>query len=162
MKVKYAVVLSLFLILIAATICFSQSKSEPSKAITDSEILIEADCAFAALAADSGLGFAFGFYAADSATMLRDGSHPIVGKEVIKDLYSRPLKGILTWQPYFADIGHSGDMGYTLGNSQYTIKDSTGAVQVYHGYYVTIWKKQPDGSWKYVFDTGVDGPEEKK
>jgi ketosteroid isomerase-like protein len=49
-----------------------------------------------------------------------------------------------------------------LGNSQYTIKDSTGAAKVYHGFYVTIWKKQADGSWKYVFDTGTDGPEEKK
>jgi ketosteroid isomerase-like protein len=144
------------------TACCRNTEKQATATTANSEILIETDCAFASLAADSGLGVAFKFYAADSATMLRDGSNPIVGKEVIGNLYSRPLRGTLTWEPYFADIGQSGDLGYTLGNSQYTIKDSTGATQVFHGFYVTIWKKQPDSSWKYVLDTGVDGPEEKK
>jgi ketosteroid isomerase-like protein len=148
--------------LICVMACCPKTEKQTPAIPASSEILIETDCAFASLAADSGLGVAFKFYAADSATMLRDGSNPIVGKEVIGELYSRPLPGILTWEPYFADIGQSGDMGYTLGNSQYTIKDSTGAAKVYHGFYVTIWKKQADGSWKYVFDTGTDGPEEKK
>jgi len=148
--------------LISVMACCPKTEKPTPTSTANSEVLIEADCAFAAMAADSGLGVAFKFYAADSATMLRDGSNPIVGKEVIGNLYSHPLRGTLTWEPYFADIGQSGDLGYTLGNSQYTIKDSTGATQVYHGFYVTIWKKQPDGSWKYVFDTGTDGPEEKK
>ena len=155
-------VIAAVILLIAAAVCYSQMSNETPKMSHPSEILIETDCAFAAMAADSGLGKAFTFYAADSATILRDGSHPIVGKDVIEKLYSRPSRGTLTWEPYFADIGHSSDLGYTLGNYQFAYKDSTGSVQVSHGYYVTIWKKQPDGNWRYVLDTGVSGPEEKK
>jgi ketosteroid isomerase-like protein len=144
------------------TACCRKTEKQAPATPTNSEILVETDCSFASLAADSGLGVAFTYYAADSATILRDGSNPIVGKEVIRNLYSHPMRGTLTWEPYFADIGQSGDLGYTLGNYQYTVKDSTGAAQVSHGFYVTIWKKQPDGNWRYVLDTGVDGPEEKK
>lgn len=123
-----------------------------------SQALIAADCEFASMAVDSGLGAAFVFFAADSATMLRDGSLPIIGKEAIRGLFSGPARGTLTWEPYFADMAGSGDLGYTLGEYQFAPKDTSGGKKVPHGYYVTIWKKQPDGSWKFVLDTGVQGP----
>jgi ketosteroid isomerase-like protein len=123
-----------------------------------SQALIEADCEFASMAADSGLAAAFVFFAADSATMLRDGSLPIIGKEAIRGLFSGPDRGTLTWEPYFAELASSGDLGYTLGEYQFAPKDTSGGKKMPHGYYVTIWKKQPHGSWKYVLDTGVQGP----
>jgi len=125
-----------------------------------SEALIEADCEFASLASDSGLAVSFAAFAADSAVILRDGAHPFVGRETIRTLFSRPSRGQLQWEPYFADISGSGDLGYTLGSYQFTSKDSAGNERVSHGYYVTIWKKQADGRWKYALDTGVGGPEE--
>jgi PleD family two-component response regulator len=30
-----------------------------------------------------------------------------------------------------------------------------------YGYYASIWKKQTDGSWKWVLDNGISGPPEK-
>jgi ketosteroid isomerase-like protein len=158
---------ALFLLLAGLILasCSVKTKKElkaTSPATNANEALIETDCAFASLAADSGLAIAFATYAADSATILRDGALPIVGREEIRKAYSHPSRGVLTWEPYFADVGKSHNLGYTLGNYQFTVKDSTGAEQVSHGYYVTIWKKQPDGAWKYVLDTGCSGPPEKK
>jgi len=47
-----------------------------------------------------------------------------------------------------------GDLGYTLGTWQSTHYNAKGQGQVATGKYVTIWRKQADGSWKVVFDGG--------
>jgi ketosteroid isomerase-like protein len=111
---------------------------------------------------DSGVAVAFDFYQADSATMLRDGMMPVTGRTAINRLYENmPEAAQLTWEPIFANIAASGDLGYTIGRWDYSITDSLGAVQSAFGHYVTVWQKQPDGSWKYVFDSGTSGPDEK-
>ena len=48
----------------------------------------------------------------------------------------------------------AGDLGYTLGTWQSTHYNEAGKGQVTTGKYVTIWRKQADGSWKVVFDGG--------
>ena len=45
-------------------------------------------------------------------------------------------------------------LGYTLGTWQSTHYNEAGKGQVTTGKYVTIWRKQADGSWKVVFDGG--------
>jgi ketosteroid isomerase-like protein len=122
------------------------------------DALMQVDRDFAKMAADSGIANAFVYFAADSATMLRRGSAPIVGRDTIRTLFADEVGTTLKWAPYFADIAASNDLGYTLGSSQYIYKDSTGAEKTSYGYYVTIWKKQPSGIWKYVLDTGVSAP----
>jgi len=124
--------------------------------------LIEADCAFAAMALDSGVAVAFLHYVADSTVLLREGKTPTVGREAIRAAYA-DAKGFLQWEPQFADI--SGDLGYTWGHFQFNPGDTTidghrqGTGPTSRGYYVTIWKKI-NGDWKYVLDTGVMGPKE--
>jgi ketosteroid isomerase-like protein len=46
----------------------------------------------------------------------------------------------------------SGDLGYTYELFTVTAKDTT-----MQGTYVSIWKKQKDGNWKFVLDTGNPG-----
>lgn len=60
----------------------------------------------------------------------------------------------LTWQPAMAFASAAGDLGYTLGTWRSTRYNAEGKGQVSTGKYVTIWRKQPDGSWKVVFDGG--------
>jgi ketosteroid isomerase-like protein len=61
----------------------------------------------------------------------------------------------MTWRPTEGDIAASGDLGYTIGRWEFT-----GAEGSARGSYVTIWRRQPDGSWKVVVDIGdVDAPE---
>ena len=54
----------------------------------------------------------------------------------------------LVWWPLWAGIARSGDMGFTTG--PYTYGGQPG------GYYFTVWKKQRDGTWKWVLDAGSD------
>ena len=56
----------------------------------------------------------------------------------------------LLWRPAYAGIARSGDFGFTTGPVQ--IRGKEGVT----GHYFTIWRKQPDGSWKWIFDAGCD------
>jgi ketosteroid isomerase-like protein len=63
----------------------------------------------------------------------------------------------LTWDPYRAEIAAAGDMGYTVG--RWTSEQPDGVTT--HGVYVSIWRRQPDGTWKVTMDLGNpvgDGP----
>jgi ketosteroid isomerase-like protein len=149
-----------------ATPCPAQNTGDPKKqeaAPSNGDILMRVDREFNALAADSGLAVAFSYFAADSAVILQRGSSPIVGREAIRAAHADE-KGPspLHWEPYFADLAASLDIGYTLGNYRYVYNDSTGSEKISYGYYVTIWKKQSDDTWKYVLDTGVSAPPPEK
>jgi len=43
-------------------------------------------------------------------------------------------------------------MAYTYGKYTMTIIDSAGESKVSNGIFHTVWKKQKDGSWKFVWD----------
>ena len=58
----------------------------------------------------------------------------------------------LTWYPVLADVAQSGDLGYTTG--PWTMLQN-GQPQA-TGEYVTVWRKQPDGQWKFVVDMGIE------
>ena len=64
----------------------------------------------------------------------------------------------LTWEPLQADVGASGDLGYTVGRWEAHFRDGQGAPASSTGRYLTIWKQQADRSWKVVQDIGVTDP----
>jgi ketosteroid isomerase-like protein len=64
----------------------------------------------------------------------------------------------LTWEPVQADVGASGDLGYTIGHWEAHYRTDKGAPASSTGRYLTIWKQQPDRSWKVVQDIGVTDP----
>ena len=68
-----------------------------------------------------------------------------------------PPPVLLEWGPEQAEMAPGGDMGWTTGPSLFTDK-SPAARPPHHGYYFSVWKKQPDGSLKVVIDLGVDTP----
>lgn len=125
--------------------------------------LIKVDREFSIMSVEQGIAQAFVSYAADNAMILRDSMLPIVGRNAIGDLWANTPDGVqLAWEPDFVDISESGDLGYTIGHWTFSFTDSSGETQSSKGRYVTIWKKQVDGNWKYVFDTGTSDPEETK
>ena len=126
------------------------------------EALMQVDRLFSEVSVKEGTRAAFDMFMGDSATMLTDNRNPITERDAILALFPVESTATLEWEPLFADVSGSGDLGYTVGRWTYRSLDSTGAERTAQGHYVTIWKKQADGSWKYVFDTGTDGvPEEK-
>ena len=66
-------------------------------------------------------------------------------------------KGVqIEWAPVASGLSPAGDLGYTVGTSRYTAPDASGArVETGRGSYVSIWRKQSDGGWKVLFDTGT-------
>ena len=60
--------------------------------------------------------------------------------------------GILVWKPDYVDVSESGDLAYTYGKYTFTSRDSTGRKVVSKGIFHTVWKRQEDGSWKFVWD----------
>src|SRR5258707_2502005 len=131
-------------ILILSSCISSNDSKEKSK-----EEIVQAEKDFAQRAKEKGVADAFYAFAADSA-VIRRGPRVIKGREAIKEFYEKQPAGELQWSPDFADA--SGDLGYTYGKFTFSLKDSTGKVNEVNGIFHTVWKKQKDGSWKFVFD----------
>lgn len=116
--------------------------------------LFEADRNFSKMAMEKGFPTAFIEYAHPDAVLLRPKSMPITGKPAIKNLYEKAdSKGVdFTWEPLAGELAVSGELGFTYGI--YTVKKDTALQQ---GTYVSVWKKDRDGNWKYILDTGNEG-----
>lgn len=116
---------------------------------TDSLFSIAADrdgvaSAFAANVADYGATF--------SGTLL------VVGPQAVRTELEAHRNGSLTWSPVFVDAAGSADLGFTVGDYVFTGPGASGAVTQRFGKYLTIWKLQSDGHWKFVVDGGSPSP----
>ena len=123
--------------------------------------LLATDQAFDAATAAHGLeGFAQ-FLADDVATLRPD--QPIIqGKAAVMRVWAPLLENrtlAIRWKPLASANSGAGDLGYTMGSYEISRIEGPGKRIVDAGKYVTIWRKQRDGSWKVVFDSGVpDSP----
>ena len=142
-------IILLFLMLCFLLRCTQKSPVDLEKCKQE---IMDTEKAFAQLARDEGITKAFSAFAAQDAVLLR-GNRLIRSRDSIEMYYSEnPVKGELSWQPDFIDVSSSGDLGYTYGSFTFTMVDSTGQSTSRNGVFHTVWKKQPDGSWKYVWD----------
>jgi ketosteroid isomerase-like protein len=94
---------------------------------------------------------------ADDAVFLGEGMPKIIGRAAIRQAWTdmSKLPGFsIGWVPEGAVVAQSGDLGYTFGSNEIGVNDAKGIRVTTKGKYVTIWRKQPDGSWKVVVDTG--------
>lgn len=127
------------------------------KQVENSDVLSETDRFYSTMSAEKGMNASFMAMFDSAGVMLRANQMPIEGFAAIKaSLMSESDSAfILTWEPRFAKIAASGELGYTYGTYQIRNKatDSISGV----GKYATIWLKQSDGKWKAILDTGNPG-----
>jgi ketosteroid isomerase-like protein len=87
-------------------------------------------------------------------------SEIVIGADAVRALYDEQQRagGTLNWRPIYADAAESGDLGFTIGESVFTGRGINGTVVQRFGKYLTIWRKQPDGDWRFVVDGGNASP----
>jgi ketosteroid isomerase-like protein len=146
-------------LLITLIACNNPGKIEMAKAKED---IMKTDIAFSDLSKEKGRNAAFLEYIDSTCVLLRSNSNPIVGKDAIRFYQENADTSFtLTWHPENADMASSGDLGFTYGIWTFHEKNQQ-PDSVNKGTYVTIWKKQKDGNWKFVLDTGSPGLSKQK
>lgn len=105
-----------------------------------------AERAFARDGYDTGIKASFLKHSAADAIVLSPG--PVNAHESLKGgPDAKPDDPKLEWWPAYAGIARSGDLGFTTGPYAFAGKR--------RGHYFTVWARQPDGGWKWIFDGGA-------
>ena len=117
-----------------------------ARAQTPLQEMVKTEQAFSKMAEEQNTRDAFLAFIADDGLLFRPGA--VNGKKWMLEHPVPPSdkKELLAWQPSFAGMAASGDMGFTTGPWEFKndIKDEKPAA---YGHFITVWKKQPDGSW---------------
>jgi len=120
--------------------------------------MVETERAFSRMSEEKGIRESFIEFIAEDGILFRP--RAVFGKKWMGEnpLPPSTTRSLLVWQPIFAGMSRTGDLGYTTGPWQYKndIKDAKFSA---FGNFMTVWKKQPDGKWKFVVDLGVSNPE---
>jgi len=108
----------------------------------DPAAVVAAERAFAADGLALGIRDSFLKHSAPEAIVLNP--EPQLAQAVYGA--ARPGGPRLVWWPLWAGIARSGDLGFTTG--PFTVNDTPRA------WYFTVWARQADGSWKWLYDGG--------
>jgi len=125
-----------------------QPEKSPLQAMVDTEL------SFAQLAAEKGTRDAFLAFIADDGVLFRP--KLVKGKQWLLDHPARvsEKRPLLSWYPAVAGVSRAGDMGYSTGPWEFK-PDANDAKSVAWGHFLTIWKKQANGEWKFSIDLGI-------
>lgn len=129
-----------------------------AQAQTPLQEMVSTEQAFSRMAAEKNTRDAFMAFIADDGLLFRPGA--VNGKKWMTEHPVPPSdkRPLLAWQPSFAGMAAAGDLGFTTGpwEAKPDINDEKPSA---YGHFVTLWKKQPDGSWKFVVDLGISHPQ---
>jgi len=145
------------LLLLLSTFVYGAKKTSREQ---DRQAIAKAEADFEKARADRGLEGWLSFFADDSADFVRGGPFTFTKDEMRQRLQKDfDPADQLTWKPVKIEVADSGDLAYSLGTWQLKGKDQKDNDVTQTGKYLTVWKKEKDGSWKVVADTGnVDPP----
>jgi ketosteroid isomerase-like protein len=151
-----------FTAILLVAVLLSARASSSAAAKSDAGTLLQLEADFMKAAAERGSQGYMSYYAEDAAE-LPNGADMFRGKESIAKTmgFLDDKNNHLTWKPIYADMAASGDLGYTYGTFEFRSTGKDGKPTVEYGKYVSIWKKQKDGSWKVVMDMGNASPSPK-
>jgi ketosteroid isomerase-like protein len=116
--------------------------------------IVKAEKDFETMAGEKGVSEAFAHFADSNAVIKRQNDSLISGKENIRRYYASDAykNAVAKWAPDFVDVSADGSFAYTYGKYTWEFKDSAMKSTLYHGVFHTVWKRQTDGSWRYVWD----------
>lgn len=132
------------------TFCFSLTFVVTSFAAgADEKAVRDADEAWSKVAGAKDLDKTVAYYA-DDATVLPPNGPMVTSKTGIRDLWKGFLDSLadISWKTTRVEASKAGDMAFTVGTYEMTMKDGTKD----KGKYCEVWKKQADGKWKVETD----------
>ena len=112
--------------------------------------VIAAESAFATQAVQAGSPAAFLANSSPEALVAQDGK--LANAQQVWAARPAQANSRRTWYPVLADAAQSNDLGYTTGPWTMTQNDKPQAA----GEYVTVWRKQPDGQWKFAVNMSIE------
>ncbi len=120
--------------------------------------MTEADRLFGRFSADSGgPAGAFSRWVADDGMMLGARAAPARGPEQVRQAFAAfPATGHFAWAPLEAltKASADGSLGFTIGEARIAATPA----QVTYSKYLTIWRRERDDRYRWVFDIGSDRP----
>jgi len=122
--------------------------------------IIQTDREFAKTGAAKDIN-AFMSFVADDVRLFPEGTMA-TGKPALRAMWEGEFKDpnwSIHWAPIAAEACSSGDLGYTTGSYETRSQGSDGKPVIHRGSYVTIWRKQADGTWKVALDIGSAAPQ---
>jgi ketosteroid isomerase-like protein len=119
--------------------------------------LIIADSNFAEASSLFGAARGFGDAIADNGVVF-GGSEILAGARDVREFFESRRGVSMSWHPMFAMAAASGDLGFTIGESVSTSRGPSGAAVQRFTKYITVWRRQPNGRWKFVVDGGNARP----
>jgi ketosteroid isomerase-like protein len=149
--------LVLLVCLVFPAACAAPRADSPDPAALAASLLA-ADRAFDSATAASRLEGWVGFFADSGRQIDRHGDfvigHPAIRAHMAGFLGDTSYQ--LRWQPDHARVSGDGTLGYTLGRAETLKRQGDSSVVVGRSRYLTVWRKQADGSWKVDADIGTD------
>ena len=129
----------------------------------DEKIIMDVDRRFSNLSSEKGYIEAFYHYIAEGGLALSGNGQPPSNKEGYRKLIEyykthEPPDFQLTWNPLFSFMADSGELGFNHGRYKSVSINKEGKKEEGFGYYISIWRKQTDGSWKFILDGGNQSP----
>ncbi|MHB0961752.1 MAG: hypothetical protein ACYC5V_00950 [Gemmatimonadaceae bacterium] len=120
--------------------------------------MTEADRQFARFSADSGgPAGAFSRWIAADGMMLGGRAVPVRGPDQARQAFAGfPATRQFEWAPIDAltKASEDGSLGFTVGEARRAATPS----QVTYSKYLTIWRREPQGHYRWIFDTGSGRP----
>ena len=118
------------------------------------EEIFQTEKAFEKMTSEKGIVEAFYYFADENAVIHRENDTLIKGKENIRIYYGKKnLKNAnVNWTPDYISVSDCGTLGYTYGKFVWKIRNDEGVIKEFKGIFHTVWKKQKDNNWKYVWD----------
>jgi ketosteroid isomerase-like protein len=127
--------------------------------VASPDAVLAADREFARDTAARGAEAWASWFAPDGL-MFPAGKPAVQGRERIRELMSdlrdpRTGEGELTieWEPIGGGMSASGDLAWTYGSARIATPHGERSAR-----YLTVWRKQPDGTWRVQADLGNPGP----
>jgi len=131
------------------------SPAKPDKEQLKKELAAMED-AFCAMGKSQGLLAAFKHFAAPDVSFIDTDPRKWRGPEAVVERIGPDVPGeSLTWSAFYTDVSDDGTLGFNYGRYESRHPGKDGKESIHTGWFLTIWKRQPDGSWKYVMDNGA-------